>query len=200
MKETAPDKLNDKQSLLQVAKKRMERCIAAENDNRIVALDDLRFASGDQWPETILNERNTADRPVLTMNQLPKFISQVVNDERQNRPAIKVRAVDDKTDPRMAEVYSGIIRNIEQQSRADIAYDTGMQNIATHGRGALRALTQYCDEESFDQEIRIGSVPNPFSVYFDLMMDPFNPENTCNYVFVVTKMALETFEEEYPGK
>ena len=182
------------------AMKLFNASVGNESVNRELQQEDNRFAAGYQWPADIEKERNDEDRPMITVNQLPKFIAQVVNDERKNRPAVKIRAVDDNTDPEKAEVFGGLFRSIWDRSRADIAGDTAIQNTATHGRGALLVKTQYVDEMSFDQEIIIGSVPNPFSVYYDTQMDPFNPENTSNYAFVNESITLESFEEAYPGK
>src|ERR1700679_765173 len=85
--------------LLERARKRMDRCIAAEGDNRKAALDDLKFYRGDQWPADVLAQRNFDNRPTLTINKLPTMINQVTNDVRQNRPAINVSPVGDKSDP-----------------------------------------------------------------------------------------------------
>jgi len=184
----------------QIAKDRWQDTVDYDRDNREKAMNDLRFANGDQWPSDVLEERTAARRPVLVMNQLAKFISQVVNDQRKNRPAIKVYAVDDAGDPKKAETYNGIIKNVENQSRADIAYDTGIKNTATCGRGAIRLNTRYVGDDSFDQELVIKPVQNPFACYFDPMMDPFNPEDTCEFAFYKDTMFISDYEDMFPGK
>jgi len=63
----------------------------AEKANREEALDDLTFSRlAKQWPETVQAQRETEGRPCLTINRLPSFIRQVINDSRQNKPSIKV--------------------------------------------------------------------------------------------------------------
>ena len=57
----------------------------------------------------------------MTYNRLAAFVRQIVNDSRQNKPAIVVRPVDSDSDPETAEIYAGLIRNIEVSSNADIA-------------------------------------------------------------------------------
>lgn len=100
----------------------------AARDNHAQYKDDVKFARlSDQWPEEVLKERKNPPRPALTVNKLPTFIRQVVNDSRQNRPAISVHPVDDSGDPETAEIMSGLIRNIEVSSNADVAYDTAIE-------------------------------------------------------------------------
>src|SRR4051812_7791501 len=101
--------------LLEEAQAAYQECVEAESVNRSDALDDLRFARlGEQWPAQIRNARERANRPCLTINRLPAFIRQVVNDARQNKPSIKVHPVDSGADLATAKVLDGLIRNIEQ--------------------------------------------------------------------------------------
>ena len=58
------------------------------------AKDDLEFLSGNQWPDNVKQERELDQRPCLTNNVLPTFVDQILGDQRQNRPAIKVNPVD----------------------------------------------------------------------------------------------------------
>lgn len=108
--------------IIREAREAFELVADAEAENRRDALDDLRFARlGEQWPERVRRERELDGRPCLTINRLPAFIRQVVNDARQNKPAMVVHPVDDLADPATAEVFNGLIRHIEQSSDAEVA-------------------------------------------------------------------------------
>ena len=94
------------EAILEAARDAFEQASEAEADNRREALDDIKFARlGEQWPEYAVKARGK-DRPMLVITRLPASIRQVVNDARQNRPAIKVRPVDDNADPVTAEVMN----------------------------------------------------------------------------------------------
>src|SRR6478609_6989349 len=86
--------------ILKEGRERFEACREATNEQREQMLDDLRFsnpADPQQWPEEVKRMRENAvggPRPCLTFDQTNQFIMQVVNDSRQNKPAIKVRPVD----------------------------------------------------------------------------------------------------------
>jgi len=201
-KPVAKDKEAD---FLATARGRFKQAIDATSLSRQSELDDLRFAAGSpdngfQWPDNIRlsrqNDMNGA-RPCLTINKLPQHIRQVTNDQRQNRPAIKVIPVDDMSDVQVAEVFNGIIRHIEVNSDADIAYDTACENQVTIGEGYFRVITDYCDPYSFDQDLKIERIRNSFSVYMDpLIKDPCGGD--AEWCFISESMPVAVFEQEYP--
>ncbi|MFN9927920.1 MAG: portal protein, partial [Phenylobacterium sp.] len=154
--------------LLSEAREAFARAGDAEAENRREALDDLRFARlGEQWPDAVRRQRERESRPCLTINRLPAFIRQVVNDARQNKPAIHVHPVDSQADPATAEVFNGLIRHVEQSSDAEVAYDTALDFAVTCGFGYFRINTRYAADDGFDQELAIERVANPFSIYGD---------------------------------
>lgn len=153
---------------LKEEREEFEEAFDAESDNRNVALDDLKFARlSEQWPDQIKRQREIDGRPVLTINKMPAFIRQVVNDSRQNRPQIKVKPVDDKADIDTANVLEGLIRNIERTSKADVAYDTAVDYAVSMGFGYIRVNIDYEYDDTFDKCLKIERVANPLSVYGD---------------------------------
>jgi len=137
-------------------------------------------------------------RPCLTINKLPQHVRQVTNDMRQNRPGAKVIPVDDKADVKVAEIFNGMIRHIEYISDADVAYDTACENQVAYGEGYIRLLTEYCDDDTFDQDIKIGRVRNSFSVYMDpTIQDPTGAD--AKYCFVTEDVSREDYERMYPN-
>ena len=203
MKQTA-----EHEKLLKLARKRMTTAEAATSESRESELDDLKFLAGSpdnqwQWPTDVINTRGSSNggaiaaRPCLTINKLPQHVRQVTNDQKENRPAGKVIPVNDEADAKLAEIFSGIIRHIEYISDADVAYDTACDGQVTTGEGYFRLLTDYIDENSFDQEIKIGRIRNQFSVHLDPMIqDPCGSD--ASWGFISEDITKEEFEREYP--
>lgn len=194
-----PAKAQDKKvdGILQEIRKRLEMCIAAESKNHVDGLDDLRFLNGDQWPEKQRRNREIDGRPCLTINKLPTFLQQVTNDQRQNRASIKVSAVGVHTKSKTAELVQGMIRHMEYVSSADVAYDTAVNSAAAIGFGYFRLITEYCQEDSFDQELKFKRIRNPFTVYFDpASTEPDGSDAT--FVIITEKMTKEEFKSQYP--
>jgi hypothetical protein len=95
------DELMADDDILAEARDAFALCEEAESENRLEALDGLWFAKlGEQWPESVRQQRIRDGRPCLTINRQPAFIRQVVNEARQNRPGIAVHPVDSEADPR----------------------------------------------------------------------------------------------------
>lgn len=177
---------------------RFELCAAADGENVVEAMSDLRFLKGDQWPEKQRRQREADGRPVLTINRLPTFLAQVTNDQRQNRASIKVSPVGVNQDPMTAEVVRGMVRHIEYASSADAAYDTAVNSAAAIGFGYWRLVTEYENELSFNQELRIKRIRNPFTVYGD----PGSVEvdgSDSEFWIISEKMSKGKFKADYPS-
>jgi len=198
----------DNGEMLATMRTRLTMAIAAYSDSREDELDDLRFraASPDnqwQWPADVLATRGSVQgqtinaRPCLTINKLPQHVLQVTNDQRQNRPSGKVIPADDKADVEVAEIFNGIVRHIEYISDADVAYDTACDNQVTFGEGYFRILTEYCDDQSFEQDLRIGRIRDSFSVYMDpTIQDPCGSD--AEWCFINQEITKEVYEREFP--
>ena len=201
-------KTRDAADVLARMRERLQQSLSAYSESRDSELDDLRFMAGSpdnrwQWPQEVLATRGAVQgqtinaRPCLTINKLPQHVRQVTNDQRQNRPAGKVIPVDDKADVEVAEVFDGMVRHIEYISDADVAYDTACDNQVTFGEGYVRILTEYCDENTFDQDLRICRVRNSFSVYMDPhIQDPCGSD--AEYCFITEDLPKPEFERLFP--
>ena len=191
-----------------IMRHRLEMAQSAYSDSREDELDDLRFMAGSpdnqwQWPADVLATRGSVQgqtinaRPCLTINKLPQHVRQVTNEQRQNRPSGKVIPADDNADVQVAEVMNGVVRHIEYMSDADVAYDTACDNQVTYGEGYIRLLTEYCNDETFDQDIRIGRVRNSFSVYMDpTIQDPCGAD--AQWCFVTEDILKTEYERMFP--
>lgn len=185
--------------IIKEARERLELCITSEDGDRADALEDLKFKKGDQWDEQSVRQRELDGRPCLTNNNIPAIIHQVVNDVRQNEQSIHVHPVSDGADEEVAEVIEGLIRHIEYDSGADTAYDTALDSAASIGFGYFRLVTEYCDPSSFNQDMKIKRVRNPFTVY----LDPSHQEpdgSDSEFGIVTTKEPKREFERMYPRK
>ena len=196
------------EDLLSTARSRLDMAMSALSESREDEVDDLKFYAGSpdnhwQWPADVLATRGAVQgqtinaRPCLTINKLPQHVRQVTNDQRQNRPSAKVIPVDDNADVEVAEIFNGMIRHIEYISDADVAYDTACENQVAYGEGYIRLLTEYCDDNTFEQDIKIGRIRNSFSVYMDPMIqDPTGAD--AKYCFITQDLTREEYERMYP--
>lgn len=196
--------------ILREAREAFTECEDRHRDNMQAYKDDVSFARlSQQWPATVKKRREMEGRPCLTINRLQSVIRQVVNDARQNRPQIKVHPVDSGGDPETADVISGMIRNIETASNADVAYDTAVDNAVSGGFGYWRIKIDYASDlgdeadpsnygiEAFEKDLAICRVVNPLSIYGDPYSEAADSSD-WNVAFAVERVKKSRFKKKYP--
>lgn len=193
---------NKDKLILDEAKERWRIAEDMLADSRLLMAEDIKFSIGNsdngyQWHAGDLMARNNDHRPSLTMNKLPQFINQVVNDARANSPQIKLRPVDSGADKESAEIYQGLVRNIENVSGAETAYDTAVEQAARCGMGYFRLITDYADYMSFNQDLIIKRVADPLSIRLDPFFTEFDGSDV-KWAFVESNMSKKEFELAYP--
>lgn len=192
----------EEKDIIAEAKERFEYALSRSSENREKARDDIRFAAASpddpwQWDQRDAKTRELQMRPMLTINKMPQHIRQVTNDIRQNRPSIRFRPADNKADPEVADILMGLVRHIEANSDADVAYDTAAENAVTHGLGYARIVADYIREDSFDQDIYIRRIKNVFHCYDDPdIQDPAGADR--RFFFIEEMIDEKDFKAQYP--
>jgi hypothetical protein len=185
------------QDKLASIRSRFHSGISAFKATKDLGDEDIKFIAGDQWPDDIARARKADKRPVLTVNRCRQLALQVTNDQKQNRPSIKVHAVDDKADPETAKILQGVIRQIENESDAEQAYDTGFENAVRRSYGYWRILTEYESPTSFKLKASIKRIRNPNSV----VLGPHKEKDgrDLNWGFIADKITHDEFKSEFPN-
>ncbi len=184
------------ESILAQALEDYRRVVDAESTVRAKMLEDWQFVEGAHWPEQIKTERTADSRPCLVIDGLSGPIRQVTNQILEMRPGIQVRPVDQEADPETAEILQGLIKHIETQSDADAVYTLASEHQVKMGRGFIRLLTEYVDDQTTTQEIFIRPVENPFAVYFD--PSSTRPDYTdAKFCLIPEDLTFDEYEERY---
>lgn len=195
-KRAKPATEDPEKDFLKLAHDRFNRIKSSEDPWRSRAIEELSFADGLQhWTAEQLTERK--GRPCLTFDRIGPSVDQVVNDARQNPPEPQVKPVGSGVDKEDAEIVQGLIRNIANDSSADIAFMTGYEHAVKVGRGWWRVLSQYESDASFYQKLVIKRISNLFSVYPDPAADEWDYSD-MRYCFVTEDLDRTVFEELHP--
>jgi hypothetical protein len=186
------------ETLLELARKRFKIASEAVDTTRKLQLEDKKFAAGEQWPEAVKKAREADGRPCLTIDRLKPQIKQVTNQQRQMRPAVQVRGVDNGADPKAAEVLQGLVRHIEASSDADDAYDQAGKDQTEIGIGWWRYRTEYLEDGSGNQRILVDRIRNPFRVYDDPAAQR-RDRSDRKFLFYTTDLTPEDLKARYPN-
>jgi len=187
--------------ILREAKARFETCVSWEKEAREHALSDTYFANGDplngyMWDAAIYKDRSLNNRPTLTMNKVRQHNLQIINDARQNKSQVKITPTGNNATYEAAQVFQGIIRRIEYQSKAVDAYSTAIYHQVESGIGYVTVETEYVDDRSFQQEIYIRRVADPTTIYMDPDAKDYDKAD-MNYCFVFEDVPREVWEREH---
>jgi hypothetical protein len=196
----ADDTLKGDEKIIDEARKRFKRCAEWEDAARKRYVEDIKFAEGDsdnkwQWDETQYDDRADQKKPTLTVNKTREHNLQILNDQRQNKSQIKIRPVGAGATFKSAEIYEGIVRHIEYQSRALEAYDAAAYCQIYGGWGYWRITTDYVDDDSFEQEIYIRRTPDPLSIYLDPDIQEFDGSD-ARFGFAFKDYDRDVFEAD----
>jgi hypothetical protein len=187
-------------NLVAEVKRRFDECDQGRDEayNREQMRNDLMFCyvPGEQWEANTLARRR--GRPNYSFNRTVQSVNQVVGDQRQARITGKVRAVNKDASKETADIYGGLIRNIEAVSGAQYIYSDQFKYAVAGGWGVWRICPDYIDDNSFDQELYIRGAANPLTWYFD-------PAAVCpcksdaSWVVGAERLNKDVYKAEYPS-
>jgi hypothetical protein len=192
-KNYTPEGFKDAEAFLLDMRKQYEADVEFDRENRLQALDDKKFAAGEQWDPIVLEQRKGL--PCLVINNIPQFTAQLVGDWREGRKAIKVVPSNDE-DTEIASIRGDLIRAIEMQSRADRVYDSSFESLVQCGDGAFRVAVEYARDDVFDQDIFIRPIEDALAVVWDrFSVDPTGRD--ARRVFVDDRIPKDEFERKW---
>lgn len=191
--------MSKNEEFLALARKRFSAAAEDEKHLRDKFASDLKFASpdgDDQWDPQVKMQREQAGRPAMSFPRCHTFVQQVSNEARQNKPQIKFSPRLDE-DKETADVYEGLARYIQYTSDAQVAYETAIEYSAGASFGYYRFLTDYCDDDSDDLELKVVPVLDPLQIYGILVPACFNRKP--KYAFVVEDIPKDEYKHMYPN-
>jgi len=165
-----------------------------EQRRRVVEDMKFTFVPGHQWDKHLTAKRK--NRPCYESNRLRQLVRRVTGQQLKNKPEIKVRAVEDN-DVDTAEVYNGLIKNIEVQSHAETAYDTANLWAVGGGFGILRVVSEYEGYDTFDQCLKIKTVMDPTRCWCDPAAVEYD-RSDARYWFIDEFIPKDEFKRRWP--
>lgn len=185
--------------LIKNAQKRWKMVVDNWSNIHRQAIMDQKFFAGEQYDEA--KSRALAARggqPQIQINQLPNFVQQVESSLRQQNFGICVHASDEKGSEDKAKILQGMVRHIEERSNAKQAYiwAAGSHGALVPGIGFIKLVTKYIDHKSFDQEILIEGIKDPFKILPDFTA--IQPDfSDAKYWFEVEEYSKADYIEHF---
>ncbi|CAG4900742.1 portal protein [Paraburkholderia saeva] len=190
-----------KQEIIKRAHDRFKSCISWESDARGRFKDDIRFLYADpdnqeQWPAQTRAQRQLSGQPMVTINKTHTHWLHVVNYGKENKPSIQITATGEESTYESAQIFSQVVRRIEYISNAQAAYKKAMEFQVGGGIGYWRIVSDYVDDDSFDQDLFIREVQDPLSIYMDPHMKKTDGSD-ARFAFIFDDMPKDQAEKKY---
>lgn len=162
-------------------------------------VEDVKFYNGEQYDPVqsrAAQVRNGA--PLIQVNYLQPMVQQIENQIRMMNPSLVVHATDEKGSEEMADIFGGLIRHIENNSQASTAYQyaAGINGALVPGMGFIKVTSEYVDSTSFDQDLKIVPVKDPFKILPDFSFE-LPDGSDAEFWFEFDDIDKDVYKETY---
>ena len=164
--------MEDTDSIVTTAKKRYNQARDFWSQSRDLSKQDILFSYGDTYNgnQYLGREGDREQREKngwLTINIVEPACKKIVNSIRMNRPQAKVSPGDSNGSEEAAQLVEKWSRAVKSKSNADDATDCAVEMQVRGGEGYFELDIDYVDENSFEQQLLIKPIRDPFCVYLD---------------------------------
>ena len=169
-----------------VGKMRFDKAMNSWQKVRLAALEDLRFYEGEDFTMDLQKQSNIRNEPLIGNNRLPNYVKNIENNIRKMEISVNVYPTDEIASEDTAQIFAGMIRDIERKSHAPSQYihAAGENGALVPGFGFIRLATVNANKSSFNQEIRIEAIRDPFTILPDAdCVEPDSSDAQCWFEF-----------------
>lgn len=128
--------------------------------------DQQNFINGDQWRDEEAKVFETYKKIPLSANKLAPLANYLLGEQRQN--TVSIECIPDEDVPADAiDTREALIHEITFSSDAKVVFQIAFQQAIIGGFGAFYVDTEYENDYSFEQNIRIKAYYDPTRSFFD---------------------------------
>lgn len=170
----------------------------AEFDSREKVREVTHFLEKDdgQWEPSII--KKMTGRPRYTFDKCNPVVDSIAGEMEQAEFAIKVRPAGGEASKDLAQLYDGMIRNIQSMSNATHVFDAAGRQMVAAGYDAWRVVQDWADTDSFEQDLFIRKIANAVDrVWFDPGAE-MQDMSDANYCFVLLSFTKDQYERKFP--
>ena len=177
----------------------LEKIKEADHDMRERARENAAFVrhTAGQWESSWWEAAK--DKPRYVFDLVNPIIDQIHGDIGKLDFDIRVSPAGGEATQDDAQLYDGIIRNIENISGARDIYNRATRRMLTSGFAAWRVAQEYVDDNTFDQDLLLKPIHNAID---RVWLGPHEEADgsDARYGFVLTGVDKTTYDEKYPDR
>lgn len=197
--------------ILQEALNRFQEVYGKEETTRQFSMEDKVFnsAHGGQW-DSVDGNRGTFktgvtgdgygsddERPKFQVNVGNAIIKKMLSEMRETDIGPQVFPNGNGATRETAETLEGLIRSIENRSKAEDSYGNAYNEILQGGYGGFQITTSYVDDDVFEQELGVEPIYDATSsLYFG--PSKYYDKRDAPWAFLAFDMDKDVFKATYP--
>lgn len=172
----------------------------ADKDMRENAREAMLFVTkrDGQWEPNWWQANS--NKPRYTFDQVNPIIDQIAGEIEQADFDIKVRPAGGDSTKEIAQIYDGLVRNIENISNAKEVFNESARQMVTCGFDCWRVVQKFVDDNSFDQDLVIEKINNSIDrVWFDTNSEK-RDRSDSQWCFVLQALSKDAYSERFKDR
>lgn len=166
--------------------------------NQARKADSFLLDKDGQWEPRIASALDAQRRPRYTFDKVTPIIETMMADIENMEFGCNVKPDGNGADKEIAETYEGMIRAIQNMSRADSVFRKSTRRVMRRGFDAWVIKAKYKDEWSFDQDLFIEPIPNAINRVW--VSDTCTKEDSSDSpaAYVLTSISKAEYKARFP--
>jgi len=189
--------IKDKDSELSRIKKNIERAFNYFKDNYKTFHSFRRFTFVSTLDDADLNLLKALKKPMLEFNTTEAYVSRLLGEFSKQEPSLELYAEDSsKPDPLQVDIVEGLFRHLlDETERNGHSYEV-YRDLISGGFSVFKVMTEYANEKSFDQVIKLKRVSDPTLCGFDptAKLKGKQDGRFCVEIFPLTKEEAASYD------
>lgn len=153
-----------------------------------------------QWEDDIARTLDSQKRPRYTFDKVTPVMESMMADVEDMDFGCNVKPQGSGADKDLALTYEGMIRTIQNNSKADSIFRDACRRLMRRGFDAWMVKAKYADEWSFEQDLYIVPIPNAINRVWGSSAGKKADSSDSDSMYVLTSISRGEYMERWPDR
>lgn len=153
-----------------------------------------------QWEDDIARTLDSQKRPRYTFDKCTPVLESMMADVEDMDFGCSVKPGGSGADKETALKLEGMIRAIENESRADSIYRGACRRLMRRGFDAWMIRAKYADEWSFEQDLYVVPIPNAINRVWSSNACKKADSSDSEAMYVLSAISKAEYESRWPDR
>ena len=153
-----------------------------------------------QWEDDIARTLDSQKRPRYTFDKCTPVLESMMADIEDMDFGCNVKPAGSGADKDTARTLEGMIRAIENESKADSIYRNACRRLMRRGFDAWMIRAKYADEWSFEQDLFVVPIPNAINRVWSSNACKNADSSDSPAMYVLSAISKSEYEEKWPDR